>query len=163
MTESIKRMSLIVKAWKKINSNDWELVMLGDGPDLARTQELAQGVPRISFPGFQNPLPYLQESALCLMTSRYEGLPMTLIEAQSQACVPVVMDSFSSLHDIVVDGVNGRIVENGSVEAFAQAAQELMENKTLRQGMAERGLETCKKFEVSQIADEWETLFSGLL
>ena len=53
-----------------------------------------------------------------MMTSAFEGFPMTLVEAQQCGVVPVVMDSYLSLHDIVETGYNGIIVSNEDLTGY---------------------------------------------
>ena len=96
------------------------------------------------------------------MTSDFEGFAMTLVESQQNAVVPVVMDSFLSLHDIVEDNVNGLIVKNKNVEGFAMALKRLMLDDMLCRRLAGKGLETCKRFSVSRVVDQWERLIGGL-
>jgi len=50
-----------------------------------------------------------------MMTSRFEGWPMVLMEAMQMGVVPVVYNSFESLSDIVVDGENGYIIPNNDL------------------------------------------------
>lgn len=62
------------------------------------------------------------------MTSAFEGFPMTLVEAEQFGCVPIVMDSFSSLSSIITDGKNERIIANHDEDGFLSAMEELMAN-----------------------------------
>ena len=57
---------------------------------------------------------------------------MTLLEAMQNGCVPVVMDTFAACRVIVQDGKNGILVEDGDVNAFANAIMCIIENRDLR-------------------------------
>jgi glycosyltransferase involved in cell wall biosynthesis len=161
MAEHHKRMSLILKSWKIICNkyHDWDLVFVGDGENLGETKELAKNLPRVQFEGFREPKEYYEKSSIFLMTSAFEGLPMTLIESQSFGCVPVVMNSFASLPDIIQNGKNGFIVPNNDINAFAEKVCLLMDNAQPRKKMAENGMESVKKFSIENIVNEWEKLF----
>jgi len=73
----------------------------------------------------QKDLAELYRKASCVvLTSRSEGLPFSLIE--SLACgTPVVSSDLPGVREIVMDGVNGRLVENGDPEAFASAIMDV--------------------------------------
>lgn len=160
-----KRLSYILKVWQMVEQetlyDEWNLMIVGDGPDMESTKRLAENLHlrRASFAGFQNPRSFYEESSIFVMTSSLEGFGMTLVEAQQYACVPIVMDTYSSLHDIITDGENGIITPDNALSLYASKLMELMSNQKLREQLALNGLETCRKFEVENIAIQWEDLF----
>ena len=168
MIELHKRMSYILRIWKLIEDdpqlNSWELKMVGDGQSLETTRQLCTdlGLQRVSFEGFKAPQPYYEQSSIFMMTSAFEGFPMTLVESQQNAVVPIVMDSFSALHDVITNGENGIIVEDNDINGFACAMKKLMVDDCYRKKLAQRGLETCQGFNVSNVADKWESLFDEI-
>ena len=117
-----KRIDRLIDAWRLIYDKlpDWSLVIVGDGPDRKRLETLAEGLPRLSFEGYQKPDEYYRHaSALCLV-SEYEGFPLCLIEAQSHGVVPITMNSSEGVCSIVGnDGSAGMLVPKGNVRAFA--------------------------------------------
>ena len=166
--EEQKRMSLILKTWERITKlkcySNWRLKLVGSGPneEITKVKSQAENLPRIDFEGWQNPKEYYEESSIFLMTSAFEGLPMTLIESQNFGCVPVAMDSFASLPDIIQNYENGFIVPNNDLEAFTEKVCLLMDNQELREKMGKNGIEFVKKFSTEKIVDKWETLFEEL-
>ena len=96
-----------------------------------------------------------------MMTSAFEGFPMTLVEALQCGVVPVVMDSFLSLHDIISDGYNGFIVDNDNVEAFVTRMKHLLKGTNIAP-FAINGIQSCSSYSVKAIVDEWNKLFSLL-
>jgi glycosyltransferase involved in cell wall biosynthesis len=161
LEEHHKRMSLILEFWKIICNkySGWKLIFIGNGEDSEETIKLAENLPRVQFEGFKEPEKYYEESSIFLMTSAFEGLPMTLIEAQSFGCVLVAMNSFASLPDIIQDGENGFIVPNNDINAFAEKVCLLMDNQDLRENMAKNGMKSVKKFSIENVVNEWEKLF----
>ncbi|MDR2408288.1 MAG: glycosyltransferase [Bacteroidales bacterium] len=166
--EPVKRITYILDAWKllqnKEKTRDWKLYIVGDGPNLDSLKKHAESSTcrDVFFTGRQNPIEYYRRASIFLMTSLFEGWAMTLIEAQQNGCVPVVMDSFQSLPEIIQGGINGLIVPNNDIPAFAEATEKLIANDELRLKLAYKGIETCKKFSVDNIAKQWEVLFSEL-
>lgn len=163
-----KRLSYILRIWKWIEADaqlsEWKLRIVGDGPDLQATIDCCRKLKleRVFFEGFQNPKPFYKKASIFMMTSALEGFPMTLGEAQQYADVPVVMDSFSSLHDIIKNGDNGVIVNNNDIDGFVNAMKELMKDKDYRKRLAQGCLISSKQYTVDRIVDKWEVLFKNL-
>ena len=84
------------------------------------------GLEQISFEGFRDPRQYYLESALFMMTSAFEGFGMTLVEAQQYGTVPIAMDSYKSLHDILQDKVNGIVVPDNDIDCFVEELKQLI-------------------------------------
>ncbi len=168
MLESQKKFSRILRVWKKVATDErsrrWRLYMVGDGPDLpaykSMTAEL--GLRRVSFEGYQQPLPYYRRARIFLMSSQFEGFGMTLVEAQQQGVVPIVMDSFLSLHDIISNGKNGLITKNYDEDDFALAILSLMEDERRLASMAQSSIESCKAFSVQKVVDRWKVLIENI-
>ena len=168
MVEIQKRITRAIKIWRAIENDprldEWNFRIVGEGPDLAMYKQLAEalGLKRISFEGFRNPQPYYKQAAIFMMTSAFEGFPMTLVEAQQCGVVPVVMDSYLSLHDIVETGYNGIIVSNEDLTGYVNKMKELMTDTSLREKLAMNGLHSCRRFCVEEIVNNWEELFNDL-
>ena len=67
----------------------------------------------------------LAENDIFLLPSKYEGLPMALLEAMAAGCVPVVSD-VGSISTVVEDGVNGYLVEPGNAEQVVNRLKDLL-------------------------------------
>lgn len=164
-----KRLSYILRIWKQIEIDgrysDWKLVIVGDGPDMHQTKQFSTelGLEQISFEGFRDPRQYYLESALFMMTSAFEGFGMTLVEAQQYGTVPIAMDSYKSLHDILQDKVNGIVVPDNDIDCFVKELKQLMDDKEKRKQLAMKGSETCRRFSVDSIATQWESFFKTLI
>lgn len=166
MEDMQKRISLILRMWQQVErqGSDWQLQLVGDGPSLGRYRQLAHelGLRQVSFEGRQNPIPYYKRASLFLMTSSFEGFPMTLVEAAQFGCVPVVYDSFSSLGDVVTDGQNGFVVRDGDEEAFTRRMLQLMHDPDLLGRMQQQAIDYCGRFAQETVCDTWRQLLTTL-
>ena len=88
---------------------------------------------------------------------------MVLMEAAQMGTPVVAMDSFGSLHDMVKDGQNGRIVPNNNIQAFSSALCEVMSQEAMRKEMAMQAIQTSKAFCMEKIASQWMSLFDQLM
>lgn len=160
-----KGFDLLLQAWSKIEKQnpDWQLAIFGEGD---RTQyellvnQLGIDASRCHLNG---PTTDIQQeyanSSLFVFSSRFEGFGMVLIEAM--ACgLPVV--SFAcpcGPKDIILDGENGLLIENGNVDALADGLSRLMSDDQLRYSMSQVGLDSVQRFNISKITERWNVLF----
>jgi len=167
--EDTKRISLVLKAWRRIEAdpqyNEWKLQLVGNGRDLPFYQYLVQRwhLERVEFTGQQNPQAYYRKASLFLMTSTAEGWGLVLTEAHQMGVPVIAMDSFGSLHDIIEDDVNGRIVPNDDLHAFEQAMKEMMNDDAQRRKYASAAVASSSQFEIRHTAAKWQALFDELL
>ncbi|MDR2593504.1 MAG: glycosyltransferase [Fibromonadaceae bacterium] len=166
ISEYQKRLSLIIEIWKIILStkkyDDWNLKIVGDGEDMETIKEKTKNLDRIYFEGKQKSESYFEVSSIFIMTSAFEGFPMTLAESLKRGCVPIAMNTFLSLSDVIENEKNGFVIPDGDINAMAKKIQILMTDESLRKEMALNGLESVKKFDIKIIAQKWESLFNEL-
>ncbi len=90
-----------------------------------------------------------------MMTSSFEGWPLTLIEAQQCGCVPLAFNSFASLKDIITSKNNGFIIPNNDIPMYIKQIKRLMTDDQLRKSMANNAIESSKRFTINTIIKEW--------
>ena len=139
----------------------WKLKIAGGGSsdylnDLIRKLDLETNVELL---GAVKDIPSLmRKCAVFVLTSRYEGLPMALIEAMSQGMACVAFDCFTGPGDIITHGVDGILVENQNKVKFIESLSVLIEDESLRSRLGENAIETSKKYLPNVIMDRWVNL-----
>lgn len=111
--ESQKKISRIINSTKKLNSEgyNFEVLLVGIGSSTKSYKESAKNAPNIKFLGVkENPYPYLKLSDCFLLSSQYEGYPVTLIEALILQKFIVTTEISDTKKDI--DKKFGIVVEN---------------------------------------------------
>jgi glycosyltransferase involved in cell wall biosynthesis len=130
------------------------LIILGDGRQKEELQELAGklGVSEhVLFPGFaSNPYPYMVKSAVFVLSSKWEGLPSSLIEALACGCPVVSTDCHSGPMEILDNGKFGPLVPIGDDCAMAKAILSILRTSPDREKLRERGKAFCLERAVSQ-------------
>ena len=96
------------------------------------------------------------KSDFLVMTSHYEGFPMVLIEAMACGVPAVCFDFLCGPRDIIANGVNGLIVPEGDLQAFADAMQKLMENPDLLEDMSSHAKGISESYSQDSIMKRWE-------
>lgn len=169
MEELSKRITLMLKIWQQVEQSgqakDWTFKLVGDGPHLPMYKQMAQDLQlkQVSFEGRQNPIPYYKNASIFLMTSAFEGFPMTLIEAQQFGTVPVVFNSFETLSDVVCHERNGLIVPDGNLEMFTQQLLRLIGNQEMREEMAKNAAHDCQRFSQESICQNWKEQIENIV
>lgn len=169
LCERHKKITRILEAWKNVEKDQrfdtWKLQIVGDGESRQMYEDIIKndGLKRVEMLGFRQPLPFYKKAKIFLMTSAYEGFSMSLIEGQQNGVALVVMDSFESLHEIVINNDNGLLVKDGNISEFTEKLIRLMTDDSLRNRIVDRGLETCQRFTVKKVVDKWETIYNNLL
>lgn len=167
MDERSKRIKLALQIWGKLPirliEEGWKLSIVGDGEDLTYYQDYvkSKGIKGVSFEGRQNPLPYYQDASVFMMTSSYEGWPMTLMEAMQNGCVPIVFDSFKAVYEIIMNEKNGVIIREGDIQAYESQLKKLMSDNKWRENLAAKALEDCKRYKAENVIQMWVDLFNN--
>lgn len=164
LDERSKRLSLLLKIWREIEhrKDGWKLIIVGSGPSEQYYKDLAKryNLKRVIFEGHQVPIDYYKKAKIFFMTSAFEGQPMTLLEALPMGCVPIAMNSFEALTDIVEDGVNGFIATTKN--EFVSKAIQLMSDEELLRRMGENGIQSSKLFERTKTYEMYYNLIKGV-
>jgi len=160
-----KNFHLLIQAVSDLNrrrARPVRLALFGEGPErrqLLRTiRRLGQGE-NIALMGWvPNPHRYLARADLFVLSSDWEGLPNTLIEAL--ACgVPVIStDCPSGPREILQDGACGRLVRRGDRAGLAGAMQALLDDPQEAQRLRECGQARAWDFDISRQIPLYETL-----
>lgn len=157
LTLTEKRVDRVISVWRQISAAlpEWRLEILGDGPDRAKLEESAAELTRITFRGFQTPAEYYARAKILLLTSDFEGFPMTLIEAMAAGCVPVVYGSFPTAFDIVENDCGVVVAEPWSDDVFTAAVSELANDKDRLYRFSRKGMESVKRFNIDTVMEQY--------
>jgi glycosyltransferase involved in cell wall biosynthesis len=166
LAERHKRVSLLLYAWKKLERKypDWRFDIVGSGRSGRYYERLINKLDLKSVKMYanQNPFDFYKKSSIFLMSSAFEGWGMTIMEAKQMGCVPVVMNTFSSLKTIIKNGYDGLITQN-DIDDFANSVEWLIQHEKERKLMARNGIETSKKFEPNIIYEQYAFLFERVV
>lgn len=164
--ESEKNFASLINIWAKISSKhpDWKLVLVGRGYLYENIKHQIREL------GLEHSIELREETSdvislyknasIYAMTSKYEGLPMTLIEAQSMGLPIISYACPCGPKDIITHGVNGFLVEPNNEDQFAAYLDTLISDEELRNSMGKQALQASSRYDIKQIMDMWEALFS---
>lgn len=160
-----KRIERILNVWSRIQSEykDWELTIVGDGPDMPRLKSITENnnIQSVEFVGFQNPKDFYKKASILLLTSDYEGFPLTVTESMSFGVIPVVYGSYSAVYDIITDGYSGIISKpnNGfDEEDFVNKLKTLLSSESKRREFSQNALNDSRKYSLNNICEKWKKI-----
>lgn len=148
--EAVKNQQMLLNVFHTLKQSNipFHGVIVGDGtllPEL-KDQAIDLGIEEnVSFLGFRKDIyELLSESDLFVLTSKMEGMPITLLEAMA-AKTPVTVTNVGGMPEIVRAASNGYVVPPEDVEQFAARIQEILVQPELRERLAENGYKALLK------------------
>lgn len=163
----LKGYDLMMEVFERFcrKNSDWRLKIIGDGPfkpDIEKLVRKKGMADRITIAPATNDIEkeYLAAS-LYLMTSRSEGLPMVLLEAQACGLPIVAFDCETGPAEIVNHGVDGFLVSPNDFEKMSEHLQELATDPDKRKTFGAAARENVKRFLPAEIFKQWDELLRG--
>lgn len=165
--EDQKNVALLVDAYSKseLSTLGIKLVLMGDGKDKNRIVEKISDLNLNSLievlPFSENPFAYIDKSIFTVLSSKYEGFPMTVLE--SLACgVPVVSVEYKNHEDgVIVNEVNGLMVENHNPLALSKALNRFIKDEKLYLRCKAHAKQSVEPFSVQNISKQWKILIEN--
>lgn len=191
----VKGFDVLVRAWARVNGQlkidngklsskgeSWKLQIAGTGSEenLNYLKQLCRenGVEEsVEFLGFRKDMEKLyQDASIFVLSSRYEGFGLVLIEAMSQGCACVACDykgrqreimcpqGQSSKFDVQSSNNKVELCETGilcepdNVESLAAGIQKIIEDDEYRESVRVKAIERSKYYSIENTMDRWETL-----
>ena len=151
----------LLDIWKKIEkkNSEWELYIIGSGEDREKllNQKESLNLKRATFiENTKNIKEYYEKASIYLMTSRFEGLPMTLIEAQSFGLSIISYDIKTGPKDIVNNAEDGYLIDNDNQNEFVNKFLELSKNGEKIRNFSQKAYENSKRFKLDRIIEKWK-------
>ena len=159
----------LIKAWQIVSQKcpDWKLHIYGDGEDKDMLLNLISSYHLLDSVSIFPPTPLIEEklleSSAFVLSSRFEGLPMVLLEAMSIGLPVVSYDCKTGPKDIITDGCNGFLVKEGDIIQLAAKVEELLIDVELRVSMGKHAKEASQYYSHEVIAQKWIDIFSQLM
>lgn len=156
-----KQVEHLVGAFQALNNPDWSLHIYGDGPTVEAVRDASKSANNIFMHGtIEGIAEAFTDAAINVLSSRIEGLPMTIIEA-GQMGVPTVAYAVSAGVKQGV-GSGGILVEPQDQAGLEQALGKLMNDTELRQQMSKSAYTQSQEYKPETVVARWEEIFKKL-
>lgn len=157
----VKGFERLIDAWSlmvdKYKIFDWQLQIIGSGPLYEKLNKkiLDTGKSSIFLIDGKNKMQnYYEKAAFLCCSSYYEGLPMTMIEAQSFHLPLIAYDIYTGPNEII-DKNAGLLVKDGEIEDYANSLFQLIKNTNLRLQMSNNAKKLMDRFKSDDIVEKW--------
>jgi glycosyltransferase involved in cell wall biosynthesis len=141
-------------------------LVAGSGSEETKLRHYARArkLKGLFFLGHRNDVPQLLHQAdVFLLTSRYEALPVAVLEAMAAGC-PVVATRSGGPENVVTDGVDGLLAEVGNVALLESHVMRLLHDDVLRQQLALRGQQTVSDhYSLETVSARMAEIYSEVL
>ena len=177
----VKGFDVLIRAWAqviksnktansrfKVQSEKWKLQIAGTGNEkslnylkqLCKENDVEDSV---EFLGFQKDIEKLyQEASIFVLSSRYEGFGLVLIEAMSQGCACVACDYKGRQREIIQNVSQGLCCEPDDVKALAEALRRMMTDDEYRESVRKNAAERSKHYLIENVISQWNCLFTQI-
>lgn len=158
-----KNHALILKSFAEFAEKypDARLQLIGDGELRKEMEQLATelGVAqKVQFAGLQsNVYPWLHDADVFILPSKYEGVPMTLIEAMGTG-LPIIASAVGGISDMLEDGASALLIQPTQQE-LEFALEKIYKDETLRKSLGESALKASKKFSSIEMARKYLEIY----
>ena len=159
----------LLESWQIIlkKNPDWRLKIYGKIDENVGLLALAKKLKIESSVDFFPPEKDIQqkylESSIFVLSSRFEGFGMVIIEAMACGLPTVSFDCPCGPKDIIANNVDGFLVKNGDIQTFSEKINLLIENENLRQEFGKNAKQNVKRFLPENILEKWDNLFKSLV
>jgi len=161
-----KGFDILLHGFAKSGSN-WRLAIIGDGPDKAAIQTLANELgigSQVMLPGFiSDPIPWFKNAELFVLSSRWEGFGHVIVEAMACGTPVIATDCPWGPTDIITHKETGWLVESENTEALAEAIRRLTLDDAERCRLGSASIPAAERFAAPAISHQYAELFGSIL
>ena len=156
-----KGFDLLLKAFAQLKDAypQWTLTILGEGSQRSQLESLRNDLGlknRVFLPGKkQNPDRYLQQAAIFVLSSRYEGFPNVLCEAMACGLPVIATKCPCGPQEIVRDGIDGILIPPNNITALTEAMEQLIKDSTAREKLGLEAAKITERFDLDSVMNLW--------
>ena len=159
-----KGFDLLIQAFALFaqKNKKWQLDIVGDGPE---KDLLAEMIAKFGLEGrillhpFTNGIQeYYSAASIYVLSSRWEGMPLVLVEAMAHG-LPIVSSDLPVCKEILGDF--GLLFKNGDIQELAQRLEDATHLDW--QKKSDEAIAIARRYDVNQIAKQWKQLIEGLV
>jgi len=156
--KNVKQFDKLIAAYleSELPKKGIHLVLIGDGERRQTIEKSAGNSPLVHFLGFkENPYAYLKKAEFLILSSKYEGFPMSVVETLACGVPVVAFDCVSGPNEIIVPAENGLLAENQNFEDLIAKMNLMATNAALHQHCKQNAAASAEKFSVEKIGQMW--------
>ncbi len=165
--EASKNLTLLIKSYaiSQLVDKNIKLILLGKGEDLAYLKDLVDTMQlqnMVIFMGYNpNPFPYVKHAKFTVLSSNYEGFPMSIIESLAVGTPVVSVDCESGPREVIHHNKNGLLVKSNDKSALSSAFNLFLNDEKLYLDCKQNATESVAHLNVNAITSKWKSLIEN--
>ena len=162
-----KGFDMLLQSWARVEQAkaDWTLEIVGDGFQKEELEGIISklGLRHVVISPFTSEIKKkYQEASIYVLSSRYEGFALVLLEAMAMSLPIVSFDCHTGPSELIENGRNGFIVPPLDTDALADKLIQLINDGELRQSMSHRSYEMSAQYRMKNILPQWIQLLESI-
>lgn len=159
---------MLVEVAKNIltKHNDWKWIILGEGEDRnlleKKIKEYDLEGKLILYGNVKNINDFYSKSSFFVMTSRFEGLPMTLLEAKKYKLPIISFDCKTGPRELIIDEINGYLIKTFDLIELEMKINYLIDKPDILEQFTKNSTKGLEKFSYGEIIDKWQRTLMNL-
>jgi glycosyltransferase involved in cell wall biosynthesis len=165
----LKQFDVLINAFSMLAARfpDWDLWIWGEGAERASLEALIASrslAGRVYLPGrTSRPWDEMARSQAFVLSSRYEGLPMALMEGMALGLPCVSFDCPSGPRELTRDGRDGMLLPPGDAQSLSRALSDLLADERESEAYGRRAAQSIReRYSLQRVLHQWDELFARL-
>lgn len=156
-----KNFQRLLNIWYKAETNGWSLLIIGDGPEKEKLKSMIEdlNLKNVNLIPFTKDIQdYYMKARLYVMTSRYEGLPMVLIESQYFSIPSISLDCKTGPSEIIDNEKNGYLIDYNNDSEFIEKLNHFFNDEKIQNVFSLNAFNNSEKYSSVIILKKWHSL-----
>lgn len=156
-----KQVDHLIQAFLDSEHDGWQLELYGEGETKQDLIKKYEEYNEVSFyPAVQNIDNIFSSASLNAISSKIEGLPMTIVEAGQMGVPTIAYDVSPGVHESLHE--TGLLVPPGDIKEYSELLTLYMKNPMMRKSLSQKSYSYSEKYRSKYVVETWEKIFDLL-
>jgi len=164
---TVKGFDMLIKAYSKLHTDEWKLLIVGEGEERENLQALIDKLnltQNVSLVGLTTDIEhYYKQASIFVLSSRSEGFPGVLCEAMGYGCPSIAFNCPTGPKEIIQNNKNGLLIEANNIEELYRKMSNLINNTSKRNELSKESKNILTRLDMNRIGQKWENILENII